>query len=329
MDGWLENGLGKEALPEAVSRDRTLSPTNSLLSSYLPAMTTTWRVRGSTLSLERPLVMGILNLTPDSFSDGGLLRTVDAAFARAEALVAEGADLLDVGGESTRPHAHAVDTDEESRRVIPLIDALARRFPAVPISIDTVKSEVARAAVDAGAHIVNDVSGLRLDAAMARTCAESEAGVVIMHSRGTVHDMASDEHASYDGDPMERVLAELRAQVDVALAAGIDPRCIAVDPGLGFAKRPEHSLRVLASLESLAAWGFPVVVGASRKRFVGELSGVREPAARVHGSVGAALAAFERGASILRVHDVAATRQALNVADAVRRAATWVEPVAG
>jgi dihydropteroate synthase len=292
-------------------------------------MTSTWRVRGGALSIERPLVMGILNLTPDSFSDGGSLRTVDAAFARAETLVAEGADLLDLGGESTRPHADAVDTAEERRRVLPLIDALARRFPEVPLSIDTVKSEVARAAVDAGARVVNDVSGLRLDAAMAHTCAAAGVGVVIMHSRGDVHDMASYDHARYDGDPMDGVLAELRAQVDVALAEGIDAACIAVDPGLGFAKRSEHSLRVLASLERLGAWGFPVVLGASRKRFVGELSGVREPAARMHGSVGAALAAFERGARIFRVHDVAATRQALDVADAVRRAATWAEPVAG
>jgi dihydropteroate synthase len=292
-------------------------------------MTSTWRVRGRALATDRPLVMGILNPTPDSFSDGGLLRTVDAAFARAETLVAEGADLLDVGGESTRPHAHAVDTAEELRRVVPLISALARRFPDLPISIDTVKSDVARAAVDAGAHVVNDVSGLRLDVAMARTCAEAEVGVVIMHSRGGVHDMATYEHATYEGDPMDSVLTELRAQVDVALAEGISAASIAVDPGVGFAKRSEHSLRVLGSLERLADWGFPIVVGASRKRFVGELSGVREPAGRVHGSVGAALAAFERGARILRVHDVAATRQALNVADAVRRAAAWAGSAAG
>ena len=281
------------------------------------------------MATDRPLVMGILNPTPDSFSDGGLLRTVDAAFARAETLVAEGADLLDVGGESTRPHAHAVDTAEELRRVVPLISALARRFPDLPISIDTVKSDVARAAVDAGAHVVNDVSGLRLDGAMARTCAEAEVGVVIMHSRGGVHDMATYEHATYEGDPMDSVLTELRAQVDVALAEGISAANIAVDPGVGFAKRSEHSLRVLGTLERLADWGFPIVVGASRKRFVGELSGVREPTGRVHGSVGAALAAFERGARILRVHDVAATRQALNVADAVRRAAAWAGSAAG
>jgi dihydropteroate synthase len=288
-------------------------------------MTSSWRIRGRTLSTERPLVMGILNATPDSFSDGGLLRTVDAAVARAETMVAEGADILDVGGESTRPQAHAVDADEERRRVVPLIEALASRCPDVPLSIDSVKSDVARAAIDAGAQIVNDVSGLRLDPAMARVCAAGDVGVVLMHSRGGVQEMASYAHAEYDGDPMDVVLDELRARVDDALAQGIDAAAIAVDPGIGFSKRSAHSLRVLASLERLTAWGYPVVVGASRKRFIGELSGVRDPASRVYGSVGAAVAAFERGARILRVHDVAATRQALNVADAIRRAAEGVE----
>ena len=244
-------------------------------------MTSTWRIRGRTLSTERPLVMGILNATPDSFSDGGLLRTIDAAVARAEELVAEGADILDVGGESTRPQARAVAVDEERHRVVPMIEALAGRFPDIALSIDSVKSEVARAAIDAGAHIVNDVSGMRLDSAMARLCAEREVGVVLMHSRGGVQEMASYAHAAYDGDPMDAVLDELRERVDDALAHGIDPQSVAVDPGIGFSKRSEHSLRVLASLERLVAWGHPVVVGASRKRFIGELSGVRDPASRV------------------------------------------------
>jgi dihydropteroate synthase len=288
-------------------------------------MTSTWRIRGRTLSTERPLVMGILNATPDSFSDGGMLQTVHAAVARAETLIAEGADILDVGGESTRPQARSVDVEEERHRVVPLIEALAGRFPDVPLSIDSVKSEVARAAIEAGAHIVNDVSALRLDDAMARVCAEHGTGVVLMHSRGGVQEMASYAHASYDGDPMDAVLDELRERIDDALAHGVDVEAIAVDPGIGFSKRSEHSLRVLGSLERLAAWGHPVVVGASRKRFIGELSGVRDPASRVYGSVGAAVAAFERGARILRVHDVGATRQALNLADAIRRAAMGVE----
>jgi len=284
-------------------------------------MTSTWRVRGRTLSTDRPLVMGIVNATPDSFSDGGTLRDLNDAIVRAETMIAEGADILDVGGESTRPNAQGVDADEEMRRTVPIVQALAQRFPDIPLSIDSVKSVVARAAIDAGAHIVNDVSGFRLDPAMARTCAERDVGVVLMHSRGTVQEMASYAWAEYDGDPMDTVLHELRERVDDALAQGIDERSIAVDPGIGFSKRSEHSLRVLASLDRLSAWGYPVVVGASRKRFVGELSGVSEASARVHGSVGAAIAAFERGARIFRVHDVAATRQALNVADAVRRAA--------
>jgi dihydropteroate synthase len=289
-------------------------------SRYLPGMTTSWRVRGRTLSTERPLVMGIVNVTPDSFSDGGQLPTVDAAIAHAETLVHEGADILDIGGESTRPRAEAVEADEELRRVIPFMQELARRLPDVPLSIDTVKSRVAREAIDAGAHIVNDVSGFRLDPAMARTCAEARVGVVLMHSRGVVDDMATYAHAEYDGDPMNAVLAELKASIDGATSQGIARECIAVDPGLGFAKMPVHSLRVLGTLPRLVAFGFPVVVGASRKRFVGELTGVREPAARVYGSVGAAVAAYELGARIFRVHDVAATRQALDVADGIRRA---------
>jgi dihydropteroate synthase len=283
-------------------------------------MTTTWRVRGRALSVERPLIMGILNVTPDSFSDGGTLRSIDDAIARAETMLAEGADILDVGGESTRPHADPIGVEEELRRVAPTIRALAGRFPEATLSIDTVKSDVAAAAIAEGAHIVNDVSGLRIDPTMARTCGEAGVGVVIMHSRGGVQDMATYARADYDGDPMDAVLVELRAQVDAALAQGVDSSAVAVDPGIGFSKRSEHSLRVLASLGRLAAWGHPVVVGVSRKRFVGELSGVREPAARVHGSVAAAIAAFERGAQILRVHDVAATRQALDVVDAVRKA---------
>ena len=264
--------------------------------------------------------MGIVNVTPDSFSDGGQLPTLDAAIARAETLVHEGADILDVGGESTRPRAESVDVEEELRRVIPFMQELSRRFPGVPLSVDTVKSRVAREAIEAGAEIVNDVSAFRLDPEMAHTCAQTQVGVVLMHSRGVVDDMATYAHAEYDGDPMDAVLTELRARVDDAMKRGIARERIALDPGLGFSKMPVHSLRVLGTLPRLVEWGFPVLVGASRKRFIGELTGMREPAARVNGSVGAAVAAYELGARILRVHDVAATRQALDVADAIRRA---------
>jgi dihydropteroate synthase len=287
---------------------------------YLLGMSTSWQVRGRTLSLERPLIMGILNVTPDSFSDGGTLRGVDDAVARAEALLADGADLLDVGGESTRPNATPVSETEEQARVVPVLRALATRFPAATLSVDTVKSGVARAAIDAGAHVVNDVSGFRIDPALARVCADGTVGVVVMHSRGDVGEMASYALAQYDGDPMDAVLDELGDRVNDVTEQGVSSRSIVVDPGLGFSKRSEHSLRVLGRLDRLVAWGYPVLVGASRKRFIGESSGVKDAAARVHGSVGAAVAAFERGATIFRVHDVAATRQALDVAADVRAA---------
>jgi dihydropteroate synthase len=204
--------------------------------------------------------------------------------------------------------------------VLPLIKELGRLFPDATLSIDTVKSSVAAAAIEAGVHVVNDVSGLRLDPSMARTCADAGVGVVVMHSRGGVGDMATYANADYTGDPMEAVLVELGERVEDVVEQGVASRSIVVDPGIGFSKRSEHSLRVLATLDRLVAWGYPVMVGASRKRFIGELTKVSHAAERVHGSVGAAVAAFERGARILRVHDVAATRQALDVVAAIRAA---------
>jgi dihydropteroate synthase len=282
----------------------------------------TWKVRGRTLTLARPLVMGIVNVTPDSFSDGGQYLSPASALAHAAQLLAEGADILDIGGESTRPQgAVPVSTEDELRRVLPVIRTLAAERPGVVLSVDTVKAAVAEAAVEAGVHIVNDVSGLRLDRAMASVCAEAGVGVVIMHSRGTVPEMATFAHAEYHGAFLDTMLDELAARVREAEGAGIARESIAVDPGIGFAKRPEHSLHALGCLERLAAWGYPVVVGASRKRFIGQLAGQTDPARRVFGSVGAAVAAFDRGAQVLRVHDVAATRQALDVAAAIRDSA--------
>ena len=281
---------------------------------------TTWQIRGRELSLERPLVMGVVNVTPDSFSDGGRFQTSSAALAHAARLVAEGADIVDVGGESTRPQgAEVVPTDEELRRVLPVIQTLAAERPELVISVDTMKAAVAEAALAAGAHIVNDVSGLRLDAEMAHVCAAAGAGVVVMHSRGGVTDMATFAHADYD-DFLGEMLAELAERVRTAERAGVPRAAIAVDPGIGFSKRTEHSLRALACLERLTPWGLPIVVGASRKRFIGQLTGQANAAQRVYGSVGAAVMAYERGAHVLRVHDVAATRQALDVAAAIRDA---------
>jgi dihydropteroate synthase len=282
---------------------------------------TIWKIRGRELSLARPLVMGVLNVTPDSFSDGGHFLTPGAALAHAAKLIAEGADILDVGAESTRPQgAEPVPTDEELRRLLPVVRTLAAERPEVVISVDTVKAAVAHAAIAVGAHIVNDVSGMRLDPEMAPLCASTGVGVVVMHSRGTVSDMATFEHATYGASFLEEMLDELEARVREVERAGVARAAIAVDPGIGFAKRAEHSLRALACLERLAAWGYPVVVGASRKRFIGQLTGESNPSHRLFGSVGAAVAAYERGAHVLRVHDVAATRHALDVVASIREA---------
>ncbi|HEX6599232.1 MAG TPA: dihydropteroate synthase [Gemmatimonadaceae bacterium] len=283
-------------------------------------MSTAWQLRARALPLDRPLVMGIVNVTPDSFSDGGQFLDPDAAVAHARALLAEGADLLDVGGESTRPQgARQVPVDEELRRVLPVVQALAMECPEAVISVDTVKAAVAEAAVEAGAHIVNDVSGLRLDSAMADVCARTGVGVVVMHSRGGVSDMATYAHAEY-GDFLDEMLGELRERVNAVERAGVRRDHIAVDPGIGFSKRPEHSLLALACLERLAAWAYPVVVGVSRKRFIGQLTGATQPAQRRDGSLGAAVAAYDRGARVFRVHDVGPTRHALDVAAAIRAA---------
>ena len=283
-------------------------------------MAATWTVRGQTLTLDKPLVMGIVNVTPDSFSDAGEAFAPANAFARASALVAEGADILDIGGESTRPGAQPVSEADERRRVLPVIAAIRKTHPNVVISVDTVKSGVAAAAADEGAHVVNDVSGMRLDRDMVRVCAEHGVGVVLMHSRGGVTDMASYTHADFDGDVVDVVLNELRVRAEHVLNEGVPGERIALDPGIGFGKRSAQSLRLLACLSRFTAEGYPLVVGASRKRFIGELTGVDEARLRVGGSVGAAVAAYERGAAIVRVHDVAATRQALDVVAAIRAA---------
>lgn len=278
-------------------------------------MIPTWRLRTRSVTLDRPYVMGIVNVTPDSFSDGGAFFSTDAAVERGVRLVEEGADMLDVGGESTRPQgAVPVSMDEEMRRVLPVVRALHERLPDVPISVDTVKSEVAAAALGEGVEVINDVSAFRLDPAMAEVCAERGAGVVLMHSRGTVSEMGTYLHAVYGADPVAEVVAELRDSAARAEDMGVEHDRIALDPGAGFAKRSEHSLAVLGALDRLVALGHPVVVGVSRKRFVGELSGVTEPAQRVEGTVGANVMALALGARIFRVHDVRASRRALDVA---------------
>ncbi|MDQ2665796.1 MAG: dihydropteroate synthase [Gemmatimonadota bacterium] len=281
-------------------------------------MIRTWTVRGRVVALDRPIVMGIINVTPDSFSDAGLALSLEHAMAQAARLVAEGADILDIGGESTRPGAQPVSEAEELRRILPIVRAIREAYPETLMSVDTVKSGVADAAVREGVHIVNDVSGMRLDERMASICARHGVGVVLMHSRGGVADMATYAHAEFDGDVLDVVLGDLRERVDHAMASGIQREHIVIDPGIGFGKRSAHSLRVLGGVARLVDTGFPVVIGASRKRFIGEITSAQVPSARVFGSVGAAVAAYDRGAAIFRVHDVAATRQALDVAAAIR-----------
>lgn len=277
-----------------------------------------WKHATGELALDRPRLMGILNVTPDSFSDGGEYFSLGAAVAHAERLVAEGADVLDVGGESTRPQgASPVGVEEELRRVVPVVEAIRTRLPDVPISVDTVKSAVAEAVLSAGASIINDVSGFRLDRLMAGVCAAHGAGVVLMHSRGSVADMATFVHATYGADVVGEVAAELRERVAVANEGGVERGRIVVDPGIGFAKRGEHSVAVLAGLERIARLGLPVLVGASRKRFIGELTGVSVAGERGIGSVAAHVAACERGARIFRVHDVRLHREALAVSWAI------------
>ncbi|RMG16785.1 MAG: dihydropteroate synthase [Deltaproteobacteria bacterium] len=260
----------------------------------------------------RTWVMGILNVTPDSFSDGGRYLDEDAAVARGEALLEEGADLLDIGGESTRPGAAPVEAEEEQRRVVPVVRRLAAH--GVPISVDTTKASVARAALDAGAAMVNDVSGLERDPEMAQTVADAGVPVVLMHMRGTPATMQA--KASYR-DLLEEVMDGLLRAMARARDAGIDEAQIVVDPGIGFAKRAPHTLALLRDLESLATLGRPILVGASRKSFIGAVCGA-EVGERLPGSLAAAVLAAEHGAHFLRVHDVKETRQALAVFDAVR-----------
>jgi dihydropteroate synthase len=260
-----------------------------------------------------PFIMGIVNATPDSFSDGGRYLDPAAAVAHALRLAEEGADLVDLGGESTRPGAPPVAEDEEIRRVVPVVEALrARDFP-LPISIDTSKAAVARAALAVGADLVNDVAGLA-DPALARVVAEAGVPVVLMHSRGTPADMQS--RASY-GDLVAEVRAELAEGLLRVAAAGVAPERVILDPGIGFAKTAEHGFELLARLDELRALGRPLLVGPSRKSFIGKVTGA-PVGERLPGTLAAVTAAVLAGAELVRVHDVAATRQAAQVAAAIR-----------
>ncbi len=266
---------------------------------------------------ERPLIMGILNVTPDSFSDGGLFLSVDDAVAHAERLVSEGADIVDVGGESTRPGGEPVSAEEEIGRVVPVIEALAARFPAVPLSVDTTKSEVARAALDAGAAIVNDISALRFDFYVADAVARAGAGLVLMHSRGTPATM---HRLPPVADIMEEVTSSLRASIHMAERRGVKRESIVIDPGIGFGKSQEQNVELISKLDQLIAAfpEYPLLIGTSRKSFIGRMladdEGNPAPASdRLHGTMATVTAAVLKGAHIIRVHDVKAAVETIRV----------------
>lgn len=264
----------------------------------------------------RPLVMGVVNVTPDSFSDGGMFADAEAAVRHACRLVADGADLLDVGGESTRPGAQPVSAAEQCRRVTPVIEGIRRAGVRVPVFVDTRLADVAVAALNAGATGINDISALRDDDRLAKVAAEREATVVLMHMAGTPATMQ--ERPTY-GDVVAEVAAFLRERAAFAAAAGLARDRIAIDPGIGFGKTADHNLELLRRMDAIVALGLPVLVGPSRKRFLGEVLGESEPLRRDVGTLGAVAAAVLGGASVVRVHEVAASRQVVAVCAAIRR----------
>jgi dihydropteroate synthase len=259
--------------------------------------------------------VGVLNVTPDSFSDGGDFLDPGKAASRAAAMLDEGAGIIDVGGESTRPGSDPVPPDAEVRRVVPVIQEILAERPDATVSVDTYRAATAEAALEAGARGVNDVTALRGDPRMAGVIAGAGCPLILMHMLGEPKTMQRDP--SYD-DVVREVRDFLAARAEYAVAAGIEPENVILDPGIGFGKTLEHNLALLRDLDTLVALGFPVLVGASRKRFIGRITGVESAKERVSGTVAANVIAYERGATFFRVHDVRANRDALAVARAVR-----------
>ena len=288
----------------------------SSLASQSRATRYTWTELLAFDQKPRPLIMGILNVTPDSFADHGEHFDHTAALAQARALVAAGADILDVGGESTRPFAEPVPLEEELRRVIPVIAAIAPEI-TIPISIDTYKASVARAALEAGASIINDISALRFDPEMAELAAAARVPVMLMHMQGSPRDMQLAPH--YD-DLMGEIADFFRERLDFATGQGIDRDLIVLDPGLGFGKTWEHNLEILRRLETLLELGCPLLVGPSRKGFIGQLTGQPAGPERDVGTLAALLASVQHGAKIIRTHNVAYARQFFAVWTAIFQA---------
>jgi len=264
---------------------------------------------------DRTHIMGVINVTPDSFYDGGKFLNGDKAIKRAWEMVEEGADIVDIGGESTRPGAGSISEEEELKRVIPVIEKLVTKDFPIPISIDTYKARVAQEAVSAGASLVNDISGLKFDSGMARTVAKAGVSVVLMHTRGKPADMQ--KNVSYDS-LFGEIIDYLKESIALAEAQGVSSDAIIVDPGIGFGKSPEDNLRIIKGLSAFKVLGKPVLVGPSRKSFIGKVLDC-EPEDRLEGSLAASVIAVMNGADILRVHDVKATKKAAMVADAIKK----------
>jgi len=290
----------------------------------IPYMVTDWNIGGKRILHigERTLIMGVLNVTPDSFSDGGEFSSLDKALVHTEQMIAEGADIIDVGGESTRPGGAAiVSAEEELERVLPIIKQLAARFD-VPISVDTTKASVARAALEAGASIVNDISALRFEPEVADEAAKAGAGLVLMHSRGTPGELHGLPPVA---DIIENVITSLRSSVEFAEQRGVERESIVIDPGIGFGKTQEQNIELIAKLDQLIAAfpGFPLLIGTSRKSFIGRIladtNGDPAPVnERLHGSLATLVISVLKGAQIVRVHDVKAAVETIRVADAIR-----------
>jgi dihydropteroate synthase len=278
-----------------------------------------WNIAGRSLLIgQRTLVMGVLNVTPDSFSDGSQFLTPEMALQHAEQMIAEGADIIDVGGESTRPGAVLVSLEEELKRVAPVVNELAKRTN-IPISIDTTKAAVARAALDAGAAIVNDVSALRFDFHVADEAAKSGAGLVLMHSRGTPATM---QRLPPVADIMDEIKSSLGSSIAMAERRGVKRESIVIDPGIGFGKSHEQNIELIAKLDQLASAfpDLPILIGLSRKSFIGRILDNAPVTDRLHGTMAGSAAAVLRGAHIVRVHDVKAAVETVRVADAIKRA---------
>ena len=275
-----------------------------------------WRLPQGELELgARTFIMGVVNVTPDSFSDGGHFFRPDEAVAQGVKLAAEGADILDVGGESTRPGSEGISGEDEIKRVLPVIQGLRSRTNAL-ISIDTQKTEVAEKALEAGAQIINDISALRTNPQMAALAARTKAGLVLMHMKGTPRTMQENPH--YD-DVVAEIKQFLAERAQFAQSRGVEKSRIVIDPGIGFGKTFEHNLTIMRHLAELADLGYPVLLGASRKSFIGRLTGRPAPE-RLWGTVGAHVAGALLGAHLVRVHDVAPLKEALLVSDAIMRA---------